>query len=221
MASSIDPTDPIREKAASLPDVATGTSCNQSSFKVGKVSFLFIGPGAKGVGFKAMFKLDQSMSQARKLASKEPGRFEVGSTGWVTTRFTAEEPLPKSVWQKWLQESYDICCGFSKGNKAANKKSAKVAKKNVTAAKKKSARKTTRSKSLPNFQEDVVDKAKRPSFKKRANSFWQVVNVVKRKLSNEKPLPISTESKKPLTENKMPLTRGKRPLSRLTAVSRS
>ena len=105
MARSIDPTEPIREKAASFPEVAQGTSCNQSSFKAGKGAFLFIGPGAKGVGFKAMFKLDHSMSQARKLATKEPDRYEVGSTGWVTTRFTADEPLPKSIWEKWLHES--------------------------------------------------------------------------------------------------------------------
>lgn len=108
MARSIDPTEPIREKAASFPEVAEGTSCNQNSFKAGKKSFLFIGPGAKGVGFTAMFKLEHSMSQAHKLASKEPDRFEVGSTGWVTARFTAEKPLPKSIWEKWLQESYDI-----------------------------------------------------------------------------------------------------------------
>ena len=146
MARSIDPTEPIREKAASFPEVAKGTSCNQSSFKTGKGAFLFIGPGAKGVGFKAMFKLEHSMSQARKLASKEPDRFEVGSTGWVTTRFTAEKPLPKSIWEKWLQESYDICCGSSKGNKAKKKKSAKkAAKKKPAAANKKSARKTARS----------------------------------------------------------------------------
>ena len=148
MARSIDPTEPIREKAASFPEVAKGTSCNQSAFRAGKGFFLFIGPGAKGVGFKAMFKLEHSMSQVRKLASKEPDRFEVGSTGWVTTRFTAEKPLPKSIWEKWLQESYDICWGSSKGNKAEKKKSAKkVAKKKPAAAKKKSARKTARSKS--------------------------------------------------------------------------
>jgi hypothetical protein len=137
MARSIDPTELIREKATSFPEVAKGTSCNQSSFKAGNGSFLFIGPGAKGVGFKAMFKLDHSMSQARKLASKEPDRFEVGSTRWVTTRFTVERPLPESIWEKWLQESYDICCGSSKGHKGTKKKSAKrVAKKKTAAAQK-------------------------------------------------------------------------------------
>ena len=109
MTSPKDPTLEIREVAASLPEVATGTSCNQSSFKAGKGTFLFIGPGAKGVGFKAMFKLDRSMPQARQLAQKEPERYEVGSTGWVTTRFSAEKPLPRTIWKKWLKESYDMC----------------------------------------------------------------------------------------------------------------
>jgi hypothetical protein len=125
MPRSKDPTEPIRERAADFPEVAAGTSCNQSSFKAGKGSFLFIGPGAKGIGFKAMFKLDQSMPQARKLAAEEPDRFDVGSTGWVTARFSAERPLPKSIWQKWLQESYDICCRGGKAKKAATKKATK------------------------------------------------------------------------------------------------
>ncbi len=147
MARSKDPTELIREKAASYPEVAKGTSCNQSSFKAGKGSFLFIGPGAKGIGFKAMFKLDRSMPQARKLASQEPDRFEVGSTGWVTARFTAEKPLPKSIWAKWLQESYEICCGSAKGHKPAKKKTAKKGtKKKPVATKKKSARKSARPK---------------------------------------------------------------------------
>ncbi len=122
MARATDPTEPIREQAAAFPEVARGTSCNQSSFKAGKGTFLFIGPGAKGVGFKAMFKLKASMSQAHKLASQQPDRFEVGSTGWVTARFTAQKPLPKSIWQKWLRESYDICCGMSGAKKRPTKK---------------------------------------------------------------------------------------------------
>jgi hypothetical protein len=91
--------------------VAKGTSCTQSSFKAGKGSFLFIGLGPKGLGFKAMFKLAASMPQALDLAKQAPERFEVGTTGWVTARFTAEEPLPKRIWQKWLRESYEVTCG--------------------------------------------------------------------------------------------------------------
>ena len=53
MARVSDPTDAIRRKAATFPAVAEGTSCNQTSFKAGKSAFLYIGPGAKGQGFKA------------------------------------------------------------------------------------------------------------------------------------------------------------------------
>ena len=110
MAEAFDPTDPIRTKAAAFPEVAKGTSCNQSSFKTRKGAFLYIGPGPKGHGFKAMFKLQRSMPRARQLATSDPDRFEVGSTGWVTTRFTADEPLPESIWDAWLKESYELVC---------------------------------------------------------------------------------------------------------------
>ncbi len=106
-----DPTEPIREKAMTFPDVVEGMSCNQASFKIAKSSFLFIGPGAKGQGYKAMFKLDKSAPQARELATKEPDRYQMGSSaGWATVRFTAENPIPKTVWEKWLKESYSLCC---------------------------------------------------------------------------------------------------------------
>ena len=111
--------DAIRRQAVKFPDVEKGTSCTQSAFKAGKGTFLFIGPGPKGQGFKAMFKLNASMPQALKLAAEDPKRFEVGSTGWVTARFTAEEPLPKRIWGKWLAESYDVTCRAGRKAKKA------------------------------------------------------------------------------------------------------
>lgn len=93
-----------------FPGVAKGASCTQSSFKAGKATFLFIGPGLKGLGYKAMFKLEASRAQALKLAAQHPERFEVGTTGWVTARFRAEDPLPTQIWGKWLAESYDVTC---------------------------------------------------------------------------------------------------------------
>ncbi len=118
MSNESDPTSPLRMAAAALPSVTEGTSCNQTSFKTGKRSFLFVGPGRKGVGFKAMFKLEASMSEAKRLAAEDPGRFEVGSTGWVTTRFREDLPLPTDTWQRWLRESYELSCPpSSKSNK--------------------------------------------------------------------------------------------------------
>lgn len=114
MTDSRDPTDAIRRQAMTFPGVAKAASCTQSAFKAGKGTFLFIGPGPKGLGFKAMFKLNASMPQALKFAAQHPKRFEVGTTGWVTARFTAEEPLPKRIWAKWLAESYDLAWGSSR-----------------------------------------------------------------------------------------------------------
>ena len=108
-----NPTQVICDKAMTYPDVETGTSCNQTFFKAktAKAKFLFIGPGAKGIGFKAMFKLDISIPHAQKLAAKEPNRFQSpAKAGWVTVRFTAENPIPKNVWEKWLDESYELSC---------------------------------------------------------------------------------------------------------------
>jgi len=110
-----DPTQEICEKAKSYPDVEKGTSCNQTFFKAkkAKTKFLFIGPGAKGIGFKAMFKLDDSIQQAQGLAAKEPDRYQSpAKAGWVTVRFSAENPIPNSVWEKWLDESFQLSLGF-------------------------------------------------------------------------------------------------------------
>ncbi|MEQ8330366.1 MAG: hypothetical protein RH859_07905 [Longimicrobiales bacterium] len=51
------------------------------------------------------------MDQAKALAGERPDRFEVGKTGWVTVRFTAEAPLPESLWRPWLDESYAVTIG--------------------------------------------------------------------------------------------------------------
>lgn len=101
-----DPTEPIRVQAAAFPEVAEGTACTQNSFKVGKKAFLFIGP--QGGRYKAMFRLESSIPQAEELAAKDPDRFEVGKPPWVTARFTAEKPMPKRLWTKWLKQSYRL-----------------------------------------------------------------------------------------------------------------
>ena len=125
MAGSPDPTDAIRRQAVTFPGVAKGTSCTQSAFKAGKGTFLFIGPGPKGSGFKAMFKLKASIPQALRLAAEDPKRFEVGSTGWVTARFTKLDKtgwfsvVPERTWGKWLAESYDLTVGAGRKAKKA------------------------------------------------------------------------------------------------------
>ena len=109
---SKDPTQEIRLKASQYAGVDEGTACTQSSFKIGKNSFLFI--GEQGGRYKAMFKLDASKSDVEKLAAKHPEDFQVGSSAWITARFSAEKPLPARLWKKWLDESYQIASGHTK-----------------------------------------------------------------------------------------------------------
>jgi len=106
-----DATYLIRLKAGSYAGVDEGTACTQSSFKVGGKGFLYI--GEQGGRHKAMFKLNNSMSQAIELAQKDPDRFEVGSI-WVTARFTDDEPMQQELWEAWLDESYKLSLPKSK-----------------------------------------------------------------------------------------------------------
>lgn len=105
MAKKTDPTEAIRLRASRYPEVDEGTACTQSSFKTGKKAFLFI--GEQGGRYKAMFKLAASLPQAQKLAAEKPDDYQAGG-GWVTARFSAEAPLPERIWNKWLDESYEL-----------------------------------------------------------------------------------------------------------------
>ncbi len=106
MAGGVDPIEALRAAAAELPNTVVVTSCNQFPSKAGKKPFLYVGPGAKGVGFKAMFKLIDGLVEALELAQEQPTRFEVGKNHWVTVRFSAENPFPEAIWSRWLSESY-------------------------------------------------------------------------------------------------------------------
>lgn len=121
MPGAKDPTKALKQAAAALPDVVDGTSCNQTSYRAGKKAFLYVGPGTNGIGHKAMFKLEVSLNEAKDLATGDPERFEVGVGNWVTTRFSAEAPLPKKIWSRWLKESH---AGAMKSG-GARKKSAR------------------------------------------------------------------------------------------------
>lgn len=121
-----DPTAPLRKMAASFPEVIEGASCNQTSYKIGKKAFLYI--GEQGGRYKAMFKLADSAPRAEELAAASPEDFQVGQGGWVTARFSSDTPLPKKLWEAWLNESHGLSVGTKKkaaGRKTASKKATK------------------------------------------------------------------------------------------------
>lgn len=142
--SKKDPTEPIRLKASRYSGVVEGTSCTQTSFKIGKQAFLYI--GMQGEQYKAMFKLQKSRPEADKLAAKEPDRYQVGSTAWVTARFTADKPMPKKRWEKWLDESYELSVAAGAGKKSAKKKTSKKKAVKKKAVKKRSTKKKSTTK---------------------------------------------------------------------------
>ncbi len=122
-AGKKDPTEAMRHAASKYPGVDKGTACTQSSFKTGGKAFFFCGP--QGGRYKAMFKLDKSKAAAATLAGKAPDDFQVGSSAWVTARFSVEKPMPKARWTKWLDESYALSQAPAK-KRAAKKKKAKA-----------------------------------------------------------------------------------------------
>ena len=131
MPTPKDPTEPIRLAASQLPEVDAGTACTQTSFKAGKKAFLFCGP--QGKRYKAMFKLDASRAEAERLAAADPDRFDVGAGPWITARFTADDPMPKKLWKKWLDESYALTIA-TPAKKTSTRKT-KVSKKSANKAK--------------------------------------------------------------------------------------
>lgn len=101
-----DPTEAMREYATHFPDVDEGTACTQSSFKTSGRAFLYV--GMQGGRYKAMFKLKASRADAEARAKREPENFQIGSSMWITARFSAEKPMSRSLWIKWLDESYQL-----------------------------------------------------------------------------------------------------------------
>jgi predicted DNA-binding protein (MmcQ/YjbR family) len=139
VAKAKDPTEPIRLAASRFPGVDKGTACTQSSFKAGKQAFLYI--GEQGGRCKAMFKLDASKAEAARLAKSAPDDFQVGSTAWVTARFSADEPMPTRLWKRWLEESYELSVVGATKKKVSTKKIARKKTTGKKTSKKKVARK--------------------------------------------------------------------------------
>jgi hypothetical protein len=90
----------LRKLAMKLPGAEEAVACKgtpleSAAYKASKKTFLFV--SAKDV----RLKLDGSLAAARKLASKEPDRFQVGSLNWV-----------------WIGESYRAVVGALKPPRA-------------------------------------------------------------------------------------------------------
>jgi hypothetical protein len=107
-ATTAAPTDVLRGIALRYPEVEEGLSCNRTAFAARGKAFLFAGAGAGGEGWVVLVKLRDSLAEAEALARKEPRRYAVGKTGWVTLRLGPAEALPRGVMERWIDESYRL-----------------------------------------------------------------------------------------------------------------
>ncbi len=97
----------LRKIALQYPETEEGIACKGtalecSAFKARNKTFLFMSTAEVRV------KLGDSLTEAAKLASKEPGRYEVGSLGWVKVSFSPHESPPLDLLQRWIDESYRL-----------------------------------------------------------------------------------------------------------------
>jgi hypothetical protein len=79
-----------------------GTAAECRTVTAGNKAFLFLGKT------EARLKLRESLNEATKLASKAPGRCEVGVHGWIKLTFANDGFPPLDLLERWIDESYRL-----------------------------------------------------------------------------------------------------------------
>ena len=102
-----EPMKALRALALRYPEAQEGVACEgtpleKRTVKARNKAFVFLGVA------DAMVKLRESLAEAEKLASKEPGHYKVGAHGWVTVTLSGDEPPPLDVLERWIDESYRL-----------------------------------------------------------------------------------------------------------------
>jgi hypothetical protein len=121
----------LREIAMRFPEVqedvaCKGTAVESAAFKAaGSKAFLFVGKTV------ARLKLERSLPESQKLASRHPESCQVGALGWVTVSLMPDASPKLDVLERWIDESYRLLAGkpAEKPAKPAAKRAAKPAAK--------------------------------------------------------------------------------------------
>jgi hypothetical protein len=117
----------LRKLAHKYPDCVEGIACKGTAiecttFKLKGKAFLFVGRA------DIRLKLSDSVTEAKKLAAKEPTRYTIGANGWTKITFTEDEPLPLDVVTRWLGESYQLMAPKQKAPPAKRPRKGKSGK---------------------------------------------------------------------------------------------
>ncbi|HXB57650.1 MAG TPA: MmcQ/YjbR family DNA-binding protein [Vicinamibacteria bacterium] len=94
----------LRRFALSYPSAYEDFPWGESVIKVGKKVFVFLGVASDGLHMSV--KLPQSASLALSLPFASPTGYNLGKSGWVTSRFGSRDKPPLPVLRQWIDESY-------------------------------------------------------------------------------------------------------------------
>ncbi len=100
------PMKAIRAIAMKLPGTEEGVSCGKCAFKTGGKAFLFM--GMDDHSWNLLLKLSDSLPEASALAAKEPHRYGVGRTHWVSVHLPHTVSLPAGLAEGWTRESFRL-----------------------------------------------------------------------------------------------------------------
>jgi hypothetical protein len=106
MSRSTDPLAALRRFALGYPEVEEAGACTKAAFRARGKSFLFLGTEERACNL--MLKLHDSLPEATSLATDEPERCKVGTSGWVTLTFPLDSPPPRALLERWIDESYRV-----------------------------------------------------------------------------------------------------------------
>jgi hypothetical protein len=108
----------LRKSALRHPGTKEGVACagtalEARTIKAGGKVFLFLR------ATEARLKLSDSLAEAAKLATKHPGRIDVGKGGWVRVAFGDDDVPPADVLLRWADESHALLAPQPKKKKPA------------------------------------------------------------------------------------------------------
>ena len=58
--------------------------------------------------YEVRLKLKDSLTEAKKLAKKDPDQYEVGGIGWVKVTYSRDKSPPRGLMERWIDESFRL-----------------------------------------------------------------------------------------------------------------
>jgi predicted DNA-binding protein (MmcQ/YjbR family) len=96
----------LREHALGYPETTEDFPWGHSAFKVKSKTFLFTYLNEDEGFLSLSMKLPLSGRTALLFPFAKPTEYGLGKSGWVTSKFAAEDEVPIEMLQEWVDESF-------------------------------------------------------------------------------------------------------------------